>query len=603
MDNKVPDIRLALQGEGIETLIPNPETHSEYFEVKRAPRGNPLFVAFPESHEQIQKTIEIIGKFKQGIVVKAGNTAFDASQVADNEIVLDVKYFDNLNAIKLKNGDEFKFSQPEKKMLKDQKADVWEAELKAWMDEKQYTKKDFADATVDAQSGLSVGSLNHVLRVAGLEFPIDTGAVSKGAGMTIGAAGAKASHGTYGLLHGTGSNLVKGGDSVRGNGTEWQFENPPLTDRVIDRDKTAIDSAVAQFGHSPLATHGMLSVITDMQLYTTQIPEQRHLIMLKIDDPEQVNSLVETLWAKGLKQNLRQYELMDKESLDMVKHYHKDGYINPFGKKEDPIGSEYVLMAEFISHDINEPLIEKVVEIFETDHDIQKLGINTGDFAYSGEREEGGRINTEGGKRELFTKLRHSITGSSDGYAGTLGGTDIEHRITPDVSVPLNELNSFIKDIKELSEKRGLKHIKFGHIGIGAFHLHIFSEENLTEKESNGLTRGQNLLKEVFDIVKKHRGSCWSEHGVGPKGGALWEEYTSRDQVDMLIAMKLENDPNCVLSPRSNNMKKHIEAIKNDPERLAEIKRIAEVCEFKNALATIESFGKSASEDKFISGK
>ncbi len=582
------DLKLALSGSNITTLSPNEAGFEKYVKLERGADASPTLIIKPKTEEELQKAIELMNKMKLAAVLYAGGTGLVSAQRAENIAVIDLNYLDQFNSITLANGDKFEFSKIGSKLGQDKKAEKWQEELQAWADEKGYTKDDFKGAVIDCQTALPVGSINYVLNPIGIEFPLDTGAVSIGGGMTIGAGVANATHGTFGLMHGTASDLTINARAINGKGEIRNDKGPDISERVIDENNVVINSAVAQYGYSSVGTQGVFSVITNVELKTTEVPEQRILFMVKADSLEEVNKLRRDLLENGFKDNLRQFEVMNKVSTELVRIYEPSKYYYPFtdenGKYTDdngkvftanPIDSKYVALVEFIGDGKALDLEAKIFGHF-INYPMDRVA--TG----------GGSI---GADIKLFEKLRHSAPDSSKIYANELGGS-VKHRVTPDVSVPLNQLDSYADKIISTLEKQRYEVNIFGHVGIGAFHLHVYSpaDKPLDEIMPSSKTRKEELLSTIYDITVEHKGSCWSEHGVGTAAANEWDKRTPKEEVDKLIAMKLEDDPNNTLSPQSNAMDKHLGEIRTNKKRAEEMKKICEKMGFKSAVTTIDEW-------------
>ena len=106
-----------------------------------------------------------------------------------------------------------------------------------------------------------------------------------------------------------------------------------------------------------------------------------------------------------------------------------------------------------------------------------------------------------------------------------------------DISLPLENLQSFLKEIKQLSAD---EIFSFGHLGDGNIHINIVSENN-QEKH----------IDEVYSLLKAHNGSPSAEHGIGQRKKEIWtkfEEY--QDKYKLLQTLKKSMDPKNILSPK-----------------------------------------------------
>lgn len=580
------DAKLALEGKDIQVISADNLSFDKYVKMMRGADAEPTIVIKPKDEEQLQQTVETLNKLKLGAVIYAGATGLVSAQRAEGNAVIDVNSLDQLTSIKLSNGKSLLFSEKDSKLLPVKQADVWQEELQTWLAENSLTKEDCKDAEVDCQAGLSLGSLNHVLKPANIEIPVDTGAVIKGGGMTVGGGVANATHGTYGLMHGTMSDLVVEANSINGDGTLRSDKGPNPSERVVPEDSTVINSAIAQYGNSAIGTQGTFALVVNAKLRTTSIPEEKHIFMVKTDNLEEVNNLRQSLQEQFPK-NVRQFEIMNQFATELVKKFEPSNFINPFtDEMGNPVGndtsidSKYIAMVELIEPPAG---VEDLgMEAFAI---IESLGYGFDKVAYAG-----GEM---GANPEEFFKLRHAVSASSTGYGNRLGGAN-EHRVSPDVSVPLNQLDSYANELIGTLTEQGYEASVFGHVGIGAFHLHVYSPEDmpLSEKVDGDITRKEQLISTIYDITEKCKGSCWSEHGVGTAAAHEWDKRTPKEEVDKWFAYKLEADPNNTLNPQSNGMDKQFARLKTAPDRQAEMKAVAESLGLDKAVALIDSMDK-----------
>jgi FAD/FMN-containing dehydrogenase len=518
---------LKIHNFNIELITPEHPSFDSYKNTERGLKSNPLIVFKPVDELALQQLIHALNQFKVSAVIFAGNTGLVSAQTAQEQAVIDLNYLNNLTKLSLKD----------KPYSHAKKADIWQQEMRYFINKHNLSIDDFIGATIECQGAVPVGSINYVLEPAGIEVPIDTGAVTMGGGMSAGAGVANASHGTFGLMHGKLSDLALQVRAINGNGSYRIDANHEGRKIPLFEDKVNINSARAQYGESAMGTQGTFCIITNLKFKTFPIPVQRHLFLIELDNIEQVNILRRHLHSKFPK-NLRAYEIMNKFSTELVRKFESENYLNPFKSDKSPISSEYLILAEFVSADNDEKLVEPAFSEIQT-----VLGLGDDKVAYAGFDAD-----NVTGAPDAFYELRHSISDASTKYARSLGqGEDnpsYNHRITPDVSAPLIRLEEYISTLKAKLEPLGYELAIFGHVGIGSLHLHIFSAQQVNR---------QTLTEYVFEITDDVEGSCWSEHGIGTANAALYEKYTPKELVQEWFTYKQKNDSNNILNPNSNN--------------------------------------------------
>ena len=106
-----------------------------------------------------------------------------------------------------------------------------------------------------------------------------------------------------------------------------------------------------------------------------------------------------------------------------------------------------------------------------------------------------------------------------------------------DISLPLENLENFLKEIKQLSAD---EIFSFGHLGDGNIHINIVSKNKQDE-----------LVSEVYDLLKAHNGSPSAEHGIGQRKKDIWTKFEGyQDKYKLLQTLKKSMDPKNILSPK-----------------------------------------------------
>ncbi len=519
----------------------------KYIHLERGKNGTPRLAFLPENSTQLHEIILLLNQHHANAVIFAGNTGLVSAQRATDNAVIDLQHFSQLHSLHFDDGDYFSFSPLAPDLLPTKKAEIWQQELLQWWSDKNAAHS-LSNVTITSDAAVHLGTINHIIKPLGLEIPLNTGAVQFGAGMTIGGGIANATHGGYGLLHGTLCDLVAEVHAINGDGSQRCDLGIPFTPHHTNKNHTAINSARAQYGDSALGTQGTFSIITHASLHLFPIPAQSHYFLTKVKNFNEINKLRHLL-QQNYPSNLRQFEVMNQFSLELVRRYEKDNYLNPFLDtsgaavgNHSPIDSPYVLLIELIDFNKKSDLGFNAYDTITT------LGYDDTQLAYAGH---------EANDPEAFMRLRHAISGSSTRYASTLG-TPTQHRVTPDISVPLTHLEPFTNQLLATLEKEGCECALFGHIGIGALHLHAFTKKSLSSNEK------QSLIENIYSIISNFNGSCWSEHGIGTANAALYANYTPSSYVEEWLGYVKKYDPNNVLNPHSNNFSAYFPAPKTN---------------------------------------
>ena len=106
-----------------------------------------------------------------------------------------------------------------------------------------------------------------------------------------------------------------------------------------------------------------------------------------------------------------------------------------------------------------------------------------------------------------------------------------------DISLPLETLENFLDEIKQLSSN---EIFSFGHLGDGNIHINIVSEINKDK-----------LVDEIYSLLKQHHGSPSAEHGIGQRKKEIWTKFEDyQDKYKLLQTLKKSMDPKNILSPK-----------------------------------------------------
>ena len=84
-------------------------------------------------------------------------------------------------------------------------------------------------------------------------------------------------------------------------------------------------------------------------------------------------------------------------------------------------------------------------------------------------------------------------------------------KINEDVVVPVSQLPLLLSGVANIVAEHGVRNVNFGHAGNGNIHVNLLIDPaNPAE-----LSRGEECLRKVFDLVISLRGALSGEHGVG----------------------------------------------------------------------------------------
>jgi FAD/FMN-containing dehydrogenase len=141
---------------------------------------------------------------------------------------------------------------------------------------------------------------------------------------------------------------------------------------------------------------------------------------------------------------------------------------------------------------------------------------------------------------EEFWKLREGISES-------LSSTGLPHK--NDVALPIASLAAFCADLDSFfsSHYPDWEICLFGHIGDGNLHINIMKPETLAVPEFRARTHAVD--RDLFALVRNHRGSISAEHGIGLLKKEFLSFTRSANEIALFRAMKAIFDPKGVLNP------------------------------------------------------
>ena len=114
-----------------------------------------------------------------------------------------------------------------------------------------------------------------------------------------------------------------------------------------------------------------------------------------------------------------------------------------------------------------------------------------------------------------------------------------------DTAVPPERLGAYLRDLRALLEKHGLRGVPYGHFGEGCIHIRI--DFDLVRAE--GVARFRRFLEEGADLVVRHGGTLSGEHGDGQVRAELLPRMYSPAMMELFARFKAFWDPGNRMNP------------------------------------------------------
>jgi FAD/FMN-containing dehydrogenase/Fe-S oxidoreductase len=114
-----------------------------------------------------------------------------------------------------------------------------------------------------------------------------------------------------------------------------------------------------------------------------------------------------------------------------------------------------------------------------------------------------------------------------------------------DSAVPPEKVGDYVRDLKALYAKHGLRGAMYGHLGEGCIHSRISFELRHTE----GLRNYRAFLEEAGDLVASYGGTMSGEHGDGQQRAELLTKQYGPRLMEAMREFKLIWDPDWKMNP------------------------------------------------------
>jgi FAD/FMN-containing dehydrogenase len=120
--------------------------------------------------------------------------------------------------------------------------------------------------------------------------------------------------------------------------------------------------------------------------------------------------------------------------------------------------------------------------------------------------------------------------------------------ITNDISMPLNNLDNFIKIASKKINNLipGTIFYPFGHLGDGNIHFNLILPIDFSK---NFILIREKIYDLVNNLVFKNNGSISAEHGIGMIKRKSLEKFKSKNEIELMKKIKISLDSKNILNP------------------------------------------------------
>lgn len=471
----------------------------------------PVGVVIPRTFEDVARTIEIAGRYGVPLLPRGGGTSL-AGQAVGHALVIDFSKY--LNQVLELN--------PETR-------------------------------TVRVQPGIYLEQLNRHIKAHNLMFGPDP-ATARVA--TVGGVVGNNATGTHSILYGMAGDNLQAAQVVLADGSLIELESvdeASLSNKVrqestegrlyknllelrnrysetIRRDfprhwRRASGYSLPCLLNNPFnpaqllaSSEGTLAVSTELTLSLVHRPSHTGLVLLQFDE---IVSAMETV-PIILEKNPSAIELIDKTLINLTKEH--PGYSPMLSFVEGY--PEAILAVEFYG---------------ETE---KEVGQKTRDLP----PHLGGRKISCSVSYALSSESQTNVWGVRRAGLGLLMSKRADHKPIPcieDVSVPVDGLSSYVRDILDVINRLGTQAAFYGHASAGC--LHVRPIVNL--KSNQGKTLMQELTDEAFKLAIRYGGVMSGEHGDGLQRSYLNERLFGTTLYQAMRDLKSAFDPDGRLNP------------------------------------------------------
>ena len=114
-----------------------------------------------------------------------------------------------------------------------------------------------------------------------------------------------------------------------------------------------------------------------------------------------------------------------------------------------------------------------------------------------------------------------------------------------DSAVPPQRLGDYIRDLRSLYDRHGLRGAMYGHFGQGCIHSRI----SFDLRRADGLRDYRAFMEEAADLVVSYGGSLSGEHGDGQQRAELLEKQYGPELMEAMREFKRIWDPDWRMNP------------------------------------------------------
>ncbi|MEX6687619.1 FAD-linked oxidase C-terminal domain-containing protein [Danxiaibacter flavus] len=261
-----------------------------------------------------------------------------------------------------------------------------------------------------------------------------------------------------------------------------------------------------------VGSEGTLGIVTKIVLKLIPFPKYDLLMLVPFKSLEKASEAVSAIFRAGFTPSA--LELIEIDALQITSRM-LDSYAVPI---PDDIAAHLIIEVDGNNMEVLMQEMEAISEL------LQQFEAEDVFFADDAQQ-----------KAELW-KLRRRVAEA----VKTVGYT-----IEEDAVVPRAELPKLIHGVKELGKQFDFHAVCYGHAGDGNLHIRI-KKEGIPNSYKNA--EMQNILRELFLLVKSMGGTISGEHGIGLIQKDFMDIVFNENNLALMRSIKRVFDPNNILN-------------------------------------------------------
>jgi D-lactate dehydrogenase (cytochrome) len=274
-----------------------------------------------------------------------------------------------------------------------------------------------------------------------------------------------------------------------------------------------------------IGCEGILGVITEVELWLTEIPENIMTVMAFFKTEDDAVGFVEDIGAPDSPVKMDLLEYLGPNAVRMIREKASSAGITVPALTDD---TQSIIFFEF--------------EYTESDMEDKVMGLEMilNEHNSSSESSWAGLDHVE---LEKMKKVRHFVPETIN---ATIAMRKAEfhdvHKIGTDMAVPIERLREYLKFYRDTLEEQGMDFVIFGHIGDGHLHVNMIPRNN--EEVQQGMDNYMLFAKKAVELG----GTVAAEHGIGKLKRPFLEVMYGQEGISEMQAVKQALDPKWVLN-------------------------------------------------------